>query len=417
VIIRTARGADRELRGGVIGDSRIPSWSEVSSSWSHAGQRVTRDVAMGLPAVSACVQFVAETLGALSIEVWRGQKARKRLAETSWQHILLHEQPCGSECSDFDFIADINGSLETAGNAFVKKLKSKGRVVAMQVLNPDGVMVKRENGEKRFRVVEKEGTRTYTVSDILHIRGFTIGGSDVGFSPITLHRHALGAALALDEFQGRFFSNGAVPGGAIEISGQITRAQAEEMMEIWDDRHRGPENSNRPGILYNGATWRSVGMSLEDSQFVESQNLTVLQAARIYRIPAVFLDAQGAGAAGAAGTTEQDLLRLYFSLLPRIRRIERGLFVDQDLFDAGKIGGLYPLLNTTELLRSDAKTRAEVEHLRIQDGSVLVDEARAERGEGPLPPLPEDWTQEPGKVPQITPVGGAPNPTFEPAEE
>jgi hypothetical protein len=28
----------------------------------------------------------------------------------------------------------------------------------------------------------------------------------------------------------------------------------------------------------------------------------------------------------------------------------------------------------------------------------------------PLPPLPDDWTQAPGMTPQITPVGGAPNP-------
>jgi hypothetical protein len=51
-----------------------------------------------------------------------------------------------------------------------------------------------------------------------------------------------------------------------------------------------------------------------------------------------------------------------------------------------------------------------VEHTQIQDGSKLIDEARAERGEGPLPPMPADPEQEPGKVPQLTPVGGAPNP-------
>ena len=49
--------------------------------------------------------------------------------------------------------------------------------------------------------------------------------------------------------------------------------------------------------------------------------------------------------------------------------------------------------------------------MQIQDGTKLVDEIRAEHGDSPLPPVPDDWTQSPGKVPQITTVGGAPNPT------
>jgi hypothetical protein len=59
---------------------------------------------------------------------------------------------------------------------------------------------------------------------------------------------------------------------------------------------------------------------------------------------------------------------------------------------------------------STEKTKAEVQHLQIQDGLRLVDELRAADGLGPLPAVPEDWTQEPGKVPQITPVGGARTP-------
>jgi hypothetical protein len=44
-----------------------------------------------------------------------------------------------------------------------------------------------------------------------------------------------------------------------------------------------------------------------------------------------------------------------------------------------------------------------VQHFRIQNGSELVDEARADNGR---PPLPNGA----GQIPQITPVGGAPNP-------
>jgi hypothetical protein len=62
------------------------------------------------------------------------------------------------------------------------------------------------------------------------------------------------------------------------------------------------------------------------------------------------------------------------------------------------------------LLKLDPKVKADVQHQQVQDGLRLVDELRALDGYGPLPPIPDDWAKEPGKVPQITPVGGAPNP-------
>jgi hypothetical protein len=63
------------------------------------------------------------------------------------------------------------------------------------------------------------------------------------------------------------------------------------------------------------------------------------------------------------------------------------------------------------LLNLDPKTKAEIHRIQIQTGERLTDELRAGDGLGPLPAVPEDWTQAPGRVPQITPVGGAPNPT------
>jgi hypothetical protein len=58
--------------------------------------------------------------------------------------------------------------------------------------------------------------------------------------------------------------------------------------------------------------------------------------------------------------------------------------------------------------------RATVQHSQIQAGTLLPDEARADNGR---PPLPDGL----GQIPQVTPVGGAPNPaplpTAEPAPE
>ena len=99
--------------------------------------------------------------------------------------------------------------------------------------------------------------------------------------------------------------------------------------------------------------------------------------------------------------TEEDSLRfINFALLPRLRRIERAFAADADLYPEDS--ALYPEFHLDEFLRADAGTRAEIQHKQLQTGVLLVDEARADMG---LPPLPDGM----GQIPQITPVGGAPN--------
>jgi phage portal protein BeeE len=173
------------------------------------------------------------------------------------------------------------------------------------------------------------------------------------------------------------------------------------MLGTFAANNAGLAQSHLPAAVINGTKIVDVGMSLEDAQYVESEKLNLIQAAHIFKIPPKFLTGEG-------DLTEWDFIALHqVGIAPRLRRIALALHTDADLFPDRS---LYPEFDVRELVRTDAKTKAMVEHTQIQDGSKLIDEARAERGEGPLPPMPADPEQEPGKVPQLTPVGGAPNP-------
>jgi HK97 family phage portal protein len=177
------------------------------------------------------------------------------------------------------------------------------------------------------------------------------------------------------------------------------------MREYWDKKHAGPANRGRMGILYNGAEIKTLGIPLKDAQFIETQQFSSDLVAKIFLGPAAML----LGDQSATVMSEELSLRfLNFCLLPRLKRIERAFRSDLDLFAGTE---LYPEFRITEFLRANAATRDQVQHNQVQDGRRLVDELRAEDGLGPLPPIPDNWQDEPGKVPQITPVGGAVNPT------
>jgi HK97 family phage portal protein len=401
VILATARGGNREYRTPEFGSSALPTYTQFLGHLSSSGQNVSLDKAAGLAGCGAAIRLLAETVAGLPLQVFTGQQADKRPARESWQHLLM-EAP-NPDQSPFDFLSDVAVCVETHGNAFIRKLKIRGKVVALAVLDPFLVQVKRDEGNQKTYVLSYGGAReTLGAGSVLHVRGFTLKGGDVGLSPIALHRETLGSGLALEKFQGSYFANDTTPGTYMQVPGPLNRTQAKEMSDLWASTHGGPGNAGKFGILYNGAELKNPGIPLRDAQFVEAQQFSMEQQARIYLGPSASL------LFGPADKkpNEQDSLRFFnFALLPRLRRLEWAFRADMDLF-AGT--DLYPQFQLDEFLRADAATQAQVRHNDIQSGVLLVDEARAEMGR---PPLPDGM----GQIPQITPVGGSPNPVLNPS--
>jgi hypothetical protein len=127
------------------------------------------------------------------------------------------------------------------------------------------------------------------------------------------------------------------------------------------------------------------------------EHLNVEDAARIMAVPANLLGAQ---IARTRPDLEQDLMTwLRFGLGPELQRIEDALYADPDLFGGSQT---YPAFDTEGFVRGDILTEQTVLQSRVQSGILTPDEARAILGYDALP----DGV---GAIPQITPVGGAPN--------
>ena len=412
---RTFLGEAREERDlVVVGDPTIPpAWSELSGGYTHAGVNVTMANTVGLPAVASAVRLLADTTALLPLYVYRGRQAGKRLADDTWQYRLLAELPGDGDFTSYDLLSDISTCLELWGNAYLYKVKAAGEVIALLVVDPSKVRIERDDaGAKVFLVRNENGQEDpFSSTTILHIRGFSVGGSDTGLSPIALHRQRLGSLLAQDEYHGKFYRQGSMSGGILETDDEVSPEDGRELLAQYAAQATGLRNAHLPVLLQNGLKFNKTSISPKDAQFVESAQLNLLDVANIFRIPPSFLGVQQ----GEGSSFEQDNLRFYtLCMAPRLRRIEMALHRDPDLFPQRD---LYPEFETKSLLRTDALTRAQVLHYEIQDGRTLVDEARAEEGKGPLPPLSDDWTQTPGMVPQVTPVGGAPNPAVAASQE
>lgn len=402
-MILTSRGRDREVRFAAFDSSRIPSPGSLTGT-STAGVAVNANTAYGLPAAMQAIRQPSVLIASLELAVFIGRDADKRRVDESWQAALLAKPDGGTDgLSAFDWMSDIASAVDGFGNGFARKIhgvgRLKGQILALDPIHPDNVWVKRKDGVKKFKVrVDNRTVEGLTSHDILHIRDFVPGGWVAAASPVAMHRNPLGIALGLEEFQGRYFANDARPPAYFTFPEGITEDQAKRWIAIWNEQHKGLRNRGKIGVMGGGATLTPLPLSLEDAQFIESQQFSIEQIARIFNWPAWALDHNEAKETESAESRARNLLTFY--LRPRLERIQASFRADPDLFGGSN---LYPEFLAHKLISIDAKTQAEVDHFRVQDGTWLRDEIRAEYGK---PPLPDGV----GQIPLVTPVGAGANP-------
>jgi HK97 family phage portal protein len=354
---------------------------------------------IGISAVACAIELLSEQIGSFVMRVYEGD-AENRRPVLDAQQAQLFQEPGEGETS-FDLWADTIVSLELEKAAFLWKTKTSDGVVELRPVDPRGFMVTRRRVDSPRVIKARIDGVLRDVSDkVIFIRSWSpVAGAAEGISKLDLHKRPLRTALALEEYRGRYLENDGTPGLLLDASGSNpTKLQRDEFLESWTAKHSSPENAGKPGIIWGSVkAVTQLAPNLHDSQASELTEGVVREVARMMRIyPAELLHAQMQTRTQPSAEQLSDVF-VRFSCLPRMRRIERALWSDYELFPNRK---LYPRFDVSELLRADYATTATMIHQLIQVGAITPNEGRAMLG---LPPLPG------GDEIQQTPVGGAVN--------
>ena len=368
---------------------------------------VGEEAIRGIPAINRAARIRAEAIASLRLRCWQGEGPDRKRQDQTWQGKLFAGPPNEWQ-TRFGFWETIGESLAYRGNAYIWKLVDPNsyRVVDWYALHPDQVACK---GAGRYEVTISDGyidpvgrgQGRYLVDyeTILHVRGHGAGGTWEAPSPVRVFRDALAAPVERQNHEARMWRRGTSLQVAIEFPQGISKEQADEWKPGWQEAYEGTGGSTT-AVIGGGAQIKPIGMTAADSKFVEMAHLTVEDASRIMGVPANLL-----GAPSMASTTkptlDEDLMTwLRFGIGPELERVESALHDDHTIFPPlGR--SIYPQFDTEAFVRGDIMTEDNVAHQRVQDGRLLVNEWRASQGLGPVPG---------GDIPQITPVGGAPNP-------
>jgi HK97 family phage portal protein len=377
--------------GGLSGVSADPVWPFQSI-----------EQAMGLPALLGILLRLSTACGMLPQKVYAGDDQLDRhVATDSWQYGLLHDRP-GEEHTPFTLRADMAMAIAGMGYCCVRAFQVPDsdvpggkRVAELLPLDSRRITPKRKNGRLVFEDRTEGEMVERTTDEIIYIRAPATNGSVRGLAPISLARMGLMTALKRQVFEGRYYDRNAEPRVVLAFPQTMPQSEAEEWVDMWDDRHQGLANAHNTAAIGGGATVTTVPISLVDAQFVEGSRWTADQWGFIYGMPKSFLNT-------AERSTMTDNDWRYFTTFGLgwiMHAIDNALTASRLLFPRGG-DRMHVETVLDAFLKPDIQTRYEAYKAARQAGWLTANEIRALEN---YPPKTG------GDELQATPVGGAPN--------
>jgi HK97 family phage portal protein len=263
-------------------------------------------------------------------------------------------------------------SLLLDGNLFVRVFSNgRGEVVNLVVLNPLTVEVKRNARGEAVFTVENE-TKTLTSEDIIFIPDVLRPGQMRGVSRVEALKENFGLALALEKFAATFFGQGTNLNGVLEVPGNLTAEQAENLRNGFDAKHKGWRRGHRTGIISGGATFKPTQVDPESSQSIEARRLAVEDVARAFNIPGHLLQIPGTTTYGSVEAS--GLQFITHCLRPIVQKLEDGFSPLMARYPGGETA--FIKWNLDGLARADLASRMSSYSIGIQAGFMSINDVR-----------------------------------------
>ena len=376
-------GVSSEARAVVL-DSVHPS-QDPPMSWLDSpalGVMVTPDTAMTNAAVYACVRVLAESVASLPLKLYRRRAdGGKELATNHALYSVLHDL-ANSEITSFEMRETLMMHVALRGNAYCElDINGRGDVLGLWPITPWRVTMKRHtDGGLYYHVsLPQGGEAVLPQYRVWHIRGLSQNGL-LGMSPVSVMRNAIGLALTTEQLGQAFYGNGATPGGVLEHPGRLGDQAYRRMMESWEGRHKGVSKANRIAILEEGMKYTSIGLSMDDAQFLQTRKFQKSEIASIFRVPPHMIG--DLERATFSNIEQQSIDFVVNTLRPWLVRIEQS--ITRDLIGPIERGKIFAEFSVDGLLRGDIASRYNAYSIGRNGGWLSPNDVRVMENMNPI---------------------------------
>lgn len=388
---RTRKRRRRSLKGRSLENPNVSLASDeafealgLGQGKSAAGVRVSRNKALGYPAVWRAVSLISGDVGKLPLLVYKQSGKNKEPDPAHGAYRLLLRKP-NDAMTAFTFKQTLMLHVLIHGNGYAYiDCDGGGKVKQLLILDPESCEPIRVGGVLWYLYQPPSGSewRKLPADEVLHVKGLGFDGLK-GYPVLRIMRDALGAAIAARDHSARYFANGARPGGVLEHPAKLTDQARRNMRESWDRVHRGLENAHKVAILEEGTKYQGFASNARDAQLLETREFDAREVANILGVPTHKLGDPSKVAYNSLGEENQSY---YDDTLSRWLKVFAEEAHDKLLSEGEKASESHCVdFDYQEIQRANLPAQVDFVDKLVKAGIINQDEGRGVFGYNPIP--------------------------------
>jgi HK97 family phage portal protein len=345
---------------------------------ADSGEMVSPTTAMTIGAVFQCVSIIANGTAMLDLLTYRRTGVRIEQDQSHYLYRLLRDD-VRPHMTAFRWKRLMQSWVLLHGNAYsIMTISRNGLVTQLDPIHPDRVRLV----EGGYTVQVAQGNPVFIPEALmLHIRGIETDERGLGLSIVGQARQAIGMAMATDRFGARYFGNGSVAGGFIEIAENLSTEARKNMLKVLEARHGGAANAHRIGILDGGSKFIQTTIPPDDAQFLQTRKFNVNEICRWFGVPPHMV---GELERSTNNNIEHQGLEFVTHCLgPHLENFESEC--NSALLSEMESKTVFVQFRREKLIQGDMASRATVAATLRSNGIITGNESRAPFGYNPHP--------------------------------
>lgn len=260
---------------------------------------MSRDRAMKISTVNRCVEVLGNAMGVLPTYVM--DEGSKKHRDDHYLGRVLWERP-NELMTPFDFNRLLMCNELLRGNAYAWSYRTgNGDVVERIPLPPDCVSHGYdENGRYWYLYTDPKTGKVWRIrpEDMTHYKAYSEDGL-TGISTLQRASMTLRTAQHAQRYEESVWRNNGQPSGILTTESDLGNGYdrtlddgtvihidpKEQLRKSWEAVHGNPGNAFRVAVLDLGLKYQPISMTNADAQFVESNEIRVVDICRFFGVP------------------------------------------------------------------------------------------------------------------------------------
>lgn len=331
---------------------------------------ITSKEALTIPAVSACVGIISDTVASLPILLYKSENKKVTEIKDDTRISLLNDETMDTlDGFQFKKALIVDYLLNGAGYAFINRHRNS--IESLHFVEHTNVSIQK-NTDPIFKDYD------ILVHGAMH-RGFeflkltrkTTDGI-TGMGIIGENNKVFSVAYNSLVFEDMLVKTGGNKKGFLKALNRLSKEAIEELKLAWKNLYKN--NDENVVILNNGMEFQEASNTSVEMQLNENKKTNSAEICKIFVVPESILD----------GTASDEVYNNWIKvcILPILIALQTAL--NKDLLLPSEKGSFYFVFDTKELLKGDIEKRFKAYEIAIKNKILGINEIRYQEDKEPI---------------------------------